>query len=262
MRVFKPLLLAFLAFIAGPAQSAILFFARCESTTLDGTHDFSAGDTTWDANSTSSSFASGAGMVGTNGLLITSAPQVMRMDLANDIVLPSQGSFAFLFRFTAWPAFTKLVAIRGSTTDYQFSVWTHASSDVMVAYLGNDEGTNINFNLEGLNLQTNTIYGVVYRWNQSTGTFRLEVYSSPLTSPSLIAGAQDTTGWTVFPDMTRTGGFSWGDNSGGVSTENVHFDNIMVSDTYGETLQDFLQYTSYTQFSSSSSALLQIIQQH
>ncbi len=231
---------------------ALTFFARCEGTTLDGTHDFTAGDNTWDPNSTSASFASGAGIVGTNGLLITSAPQVMRMDLANDIVLPSQGSFGFLFRFTAWPAFTKIVAIRGSSADYQFSVWLRDTADAMSAYLGNDEGTNINFNLEGLSLSTNTVYGIVYRWNQATSTFRLEVYSSPLTSPSLIAAQQDTTGWTVFPDMTRTGGFSFGDNSGGVSTENLHFDNIIVSNSYAETIQNYLQYTSYTQVGGST----------
>ncbi len=227
---------------------ALTFFSRCEGTTLDGTHDYTVGDNTWDPNSTSSSFASGAGIVGTNGLLITSAPQVMRMDLADDIVLPAQGAFGFLFRFTAWAPFTKIVAIRGSSADYQFSVWTRDTADAMSAYLGNDEGTNINFNLEGLGLSTNTPYGVIYRWNQSTSTFRLEVYSSPLGTPSLIAAQQDTTGWTVFPDMTRTGGFSWGDNSGGVSTENLHFDNIFVANAYAEPIQSNFAITSYTAY--------------
>lgn len=227
---------------------ALTFFARCEGTTLDGTHDFSVGDTTWDANSTSSTFASGAGMVGTNGLLITSAPQVMRMDLADDIVLPAEGAIGFLFRFTAWAAFTKLFAIRGSSADYQFSVWTHLTNDTLAVYLGNDEGTNINFNVESLGLSTNTPYGIVYRWNQSTSTFRLEVYSDPLGTPTLINAAQDTTGWTVFPDMTRTGGFSWGDNSGGVSTENLHFDNIFVADDYAEPIEDNFAITSYTAY--------------
>ncbi len=227
------------------AQDVNLFW-RAETTTLDGTHDFTVGDSTWDNVGTAVSLDSAAGMRGTNGVLVNGFAENYRLDPAT-IFETGQGCFGFLWRFTAWPAFTKIAMVRGSTTDYQFSVWTHGTSDTLIMYRGNDEGTNVNFQVTGLGLSTNTPYFIKACWNQATPIIRLSVYGSPTTSPSLIAENTETTSWTIFPDFTQTNGFQLGDNSGGISTENLHYDSVIVSGTYSDPIQNYAQYTSYTQ---------------
>ena len=136
--------------------------------------------------------------------------------------------------------------VRGSTTDYQFSVWTHATSNTLVMYRGNDEGTNVNFQVTGLSLAINTVYGLKVCWNQATPIIRLSVYSSPTTSPTLIAENTESTSWTIFPDITQSNGMQIGDSSGGVSTEALGYDQIIASSSYADPIQNYWQYSSYT----------------
>src|SRR5688500_7419965 len=82
---------------------ALNFFWRCEGTTLDGTHDFSAGDTTATATNTPAISATAA-KIGSNGALFDSGSDRYAFT-PTSIISTTAGAVGFWLQFpTAFPA--------------------------------------------------------------------------------------------------------------------------------------------------------------
>lgn len=220
---------------------ALTFFWRCEGTTLDGTHDFTAGDNSAAAGAGSPSISSTAARVGSNGVLIDDANEYYSFD-PTSILSASVGAMACSFRFTTW--------LDGSTILKAFNTGASASriqvsmgvTDELQFNIRLDGGTTVTLSTTAANLTANNWYGVVIRWNQSASDRRIEVYDS---SGTLIQAIEDTT--TAFDLPTGINSLSIGsfDNVGSIG---LHVDNVFVGSAYDEPFEEKFTITSYTEY--------------
>jgi hypothetical protein len=232
---------------------ALRFFWRCESTTLDGTDDYSASDTTATANG-AVSLDAGASRVGTNGILVGGGGQHYRFDnttIGND--LTTEGSMAFSYRVTANPAgladFGVILRGAGSNDYFKTRIVNSYTGDAgtvrFVTRSSDTGGAEVSLNpSSGANaLADATWYGVVVRWDQVNSLRRLEVYDS---AGALIEAVENTSAFVAPISFTSSTGIRIGEDSGFAVT--AHIDNVFIADAYDEPLEDYLDITSYTEY--------------
>lgn len=223
------------------------FYWRCEGTTLDGTHDFTAGDSTAVLNSTAAINADGA-LVGTNGLDCPSSNDYAQFVVsAGDIIGSSEGSLAFKFRIVAHaPAQTLFRAYNSASIN----------SHIKVASIGTDDatgreiefrirrtgGANVAISTTAADLALNTEYAALARWHETNGDMRLEIYNA---DGSLRTSVENLASGFQSPTSIDTLLFGV---SEGVGSPDYHLDNLMISSTYGEPLEDNLDIDSYTNY--------------
>ena len=232
---------------------ALKFFWRCEGETLDGTHDYSAGDTSATATGTASISAT-AVRVGTNGVLFDGgAGAYYGFDPAS-IFSTAEGSAAFLFKLTR------------SNGGYPFLVrGTSANDKIGVNFLGSSgtttgnirlsirksTGSEVNVDTNSGNLAQNVWYGCVIRWKSATTAMAIEIYTvgDSGTTITLVDSATGTYGSDNIPvDLTS---FRVGECDGGANMDG-YIDNVFVSNTYAEALETKLLITSYTEYAGGS----------
>ena len=232
---------------------ALRFFWRCEGTTLDGTHDYSASDTTATANG-SVSIDAAAARVGSNGILVAAGGQHYRFDnttIGND--LTTEGSMAFSFRVTANPAGLSDfgVKLRGAGSNDYFQTrivnsYTGNAGQIRFVTKSSDTGgteVSLTPSSAGNALEDAVWYGVVVRWDQVASLRRLEIYD---VDGVLIEAVDNTSGFVAPISFTSTTGIRIGEDSGFAVT--AHIDNVFIADAYDEPLEDFLDITSYTEY--------------
>lgn len=238
----RKILIAFLALCAcSQAVAAPLFFWRAEGTTLDGTHDFTGGDTTVTFNSAALDGA--AARVGSNGVYIDDSFSYGTFAVSSsDIADSEEGAIGFSVQFVSSLSGVHLIALQGSGNDY-IAVRRSNTDEVSLRYRNGTIGYDVTIETTDVNLTTGVWYGIVARWNRTAGDLRLEVYDAagdPEGTPVENLSAGITSG---APAITSLDIGDWyGDGHG------AYYDNIFVADTYSEPLEDNLVITSYTEY--------------
>lgn len=249
MRVYRRLAWALLlsaSAVAGllaplSADAALSLFWRAEGTTLDGTHDYSAGDTAVDTSGSPTISATGA-KVGSNGI---SGAGYYYFDntTPSAIINTGEGVIAGWFHATTWGNLTAPIYLRGSS--YQNAVkiaitGTSGSGNVAL-YINEDTGAST-LATTGANLSTGNWYFVIVQWdNGGTGPRRrIAVYNA---SGTLIAENSSTAAFTSPPDL-QTLRFGSIDGFAG------YVDNIFGATDYDDASailsnRDITSYTSY-----------------
>lgn len=228
---------------------ALKFFWRCEGTTLDGTHDYSAGDTTATLTS-GAAINTDAARIGTNGLDCPTIGDYASFAISSgDLISQSVGALAFSFRLVAFLPSNSLFQAKNSAN----------SSQITVQMIGTDDATGrelqFRIRLHGgidksvgttaANLALNTWYAVVCRWDEPANDMRIEVYDA---AGSLITAVEDLA--TNFDQPTGLDSLRIGETLNFGSSD-FHIDNVFIADTYAEPLENFLDITSYTEYGAS-----------
>lgn len=224
---------------------ALTFFWRCEGTTLDGTHDYSAGDTTATATGAVTIDAAGA-KLGSNGIVTVNATDYYTFDSAS-IADIDQGAIGFWIQWkTAKPAAGLVTgfSIRDAATGFQALQLQTSGTDELRFQIRNSGGT-LNLITGAANLAIDTWYFVICRWHLSSDKRAIEVYNS---AGALVDSNEDlaTDLSTYVPSAVDS--IQLGNRSS--DTNPMWMDSVMIGSTYAEPLEDYLAYTSYTQTNS------------
>jgi hypothetical protein len=233
---------------------ALRFFWRCEGTTLDGTHDFTAGDSTATVQGTVSIDAAAAN-IGSNGILVGAGNSHYRFDNtdgASQIVNRSEGAIAFWFRITTNPSgLAPILQARGiNANDYiAFQLNNGFATDTGIArlqYRSTDTGNpgTVNVIATGTGMSLNTWYFGVIKWDAATGT-AIEVYNS---SGTLIQSATSAGAFVAPLDFNLNTGLRIGE-AAGISMVG-HIDNVFIGSEYedGDIFVTNRSITSYTAY--------------
>lgn len=227
------------------------FYWRCEGTTLDGTHDFTAGDGTAVLNSTAA-INTDAALVGTNGLdCPTLGDNAQFVVSAGDIISSSEGSLAFKFRIVAFAANSSLFrAYNSASINHHIKVYLTGTDDATgreLSFAVRVTGsTNVIISTTAADMALNTVYAAVARWHVGNGDMRLEVYNA---DGSLRTSVENLATGSGTPSGIDTMLFGLSEGAG---TQDAHVDNLMISSTYGEPLEDNLDINSYTAYGGGS----------
>lgn len=224
---------------------ALTFYWRCESGTLDGTHDYSAGDTTATNNNTPN-YTTGARLVGSTGNgLLTSGDSRAMFDAAS-IWTVSQGSIGFWVQTTDFSLDTdrKCFALTEATSNQCVRVHLtgagSGSTDVTV-YTNDGRTGQATIATSGVAMATGSKYFVTFQWNTATNSRRVAVYNSSLV---LIDDTEDTsTSFTVDGTPSQI----WVGNMG---SWRGYQDNVFIGSAYTDapifvTNAAIESYTSY-----------------
>lgn len=224
----------------------LTFFWRCESTELDETHDLAsdAGDASLNFSATLSETAA---LVGESGLWANGAAQHASFDSTHTIFDPGEGAIGFLLYVTAWAGGTA-ICIFGADNTNQYGVRLLGlnESGNIAFFVGDPDSPTAEAVTTIGSLGAGVLYGVVGRWNHAEDTLRIEVYSDPLGTPTLIQGVSNTNGYTAPSSLVGESRFRIGDQSGTGFT--AYYDNIFASQDFDEPIEDNFGITSYTEY--------------
>ena len=226
---------------------ALMFYWRCEGTTLDGTHDYSAGDTTASANN-SVSISATAAKLGSNGLLADAVNEWYSFSSAS-IVTIDQGSVGFWLQWkTGVPAVGDVTGlrIRELANNNAIQIKYTTSNEVQLD-IAKDGVGSITLNTTAANCAVDNWYFITISWHLSADKRRIRVYNS---SGTLINAAEDTSTdlATNTPSALDTIQIGNPDSS---HANQIWIDNIFVGSEYADaddflTNRDITSYTSYS----------------
>lgn len=235
---------------------ALKFFWRCEGTTLDGTHDYSAGDTSATATG-SAAIATAAVKVGSNGVECVNGTDYYAFDSAS-IATIDQGSMACWFQYkTAVPTAGYLIPLTireqsPAQTDDLIGIQSEASQELRLS-LRKEGSAIVTLATTAANLAIDTWYFVTASWHLSADKRRIRVYDA---SGSLIQEVEDTSTDLAGCTPGTVDTIRVGNNSS--HTSGVYVDNVFIGDAYADadTFYSKRDITSYTQYSGSAVAPL------
>lgn len=216
----------------------LTFFSRCEGTTLDGTHDYSAGDTTWTLVS-GAEFSTSGVKVGTNGLYTPSGDDYAQLDAAS-IVDRTVGTVAFWLRINTIAAFTWIFNLQGTAAADRITIEDGGGGDLTLRHRVNG-GNNIAVSTSSAGLTTAAWYFVQAHWSAAQDDLRLEVYNS---SGTLIQAAENLSanlGGSPADIISIQAGTQQA--SGRFSIDNIFIGNSYADDFLAS--RDITSYTSY-----------------
>lgn len=220
---------------------ALKLYWRCEGTTLDGTHDFTAGDNTATLNSIAA-INTDAAKLGTNGLDCPSASDYAIFAISSgDLFDRLVGKFGFWLRFEATPDSGSQIFTAQGTLANDF-IRILAIGDELRFDFRQDGNSVVSLSTTAANMTTATWYWVEASWDQPNNDRRIAVYDS---SGALINAVEDTATAYLAPNDLITLNIG---NFGGGGTFNNHYDNVFVADAYAEDLLTFRDITSYTEY--------------
>jgi hypothetical protein len=235
MRKLTTLLLCLLALpvFADPTQCW-----RAEATTLDGTDDYSLGDTTAATNG-SVTISPTAALFGSNGILALAGGDSFSFD-GLDIFAHAEGAFAFAMQRIAGTTESTLAHVGGVTPANQVSV-TWDANNIVLRHRA-DGATNVTATLNDGEAASSTgvTQFVVVRWDTAADLLTVELYDA---SRALLDDATTNSGMDAASD-TYT--ISLGNVFGG-SSNDFYIDNFVLADAYDEPLEDILDFTSCTE---------------
>lgn len=227
----------------------IKFFWRFESTTLDPTDDFSAGDTTAAASGTPSLGAAGA-RIGTNGQITDTGGDQYRFDPTTGIMTaPKVGAFGLSYRMpTNIPTGgTTIMILRGSggagVNICELRMAGSGPVGCIDLHIGSGAGVAVDLTTT-MPMEIGRWYGVIGRWDEVNHRRSVELYNQ---FDGLLQKIEDLT--TVFAapsDFTLATGLRYGRD--GAEVFNTHYDNAFISDYYDEPIQNNFQIASYTNY--------------
>ena len=234
---------------ASCTNTSITFWWRAEnSTTLDGSLDFSAGDTTASANG-SPTFDASAAKNGSYGVLVDAASErYVFTPSSNDIISGSAG------RMGAWvkcvgPTFPGdastgpgIIGERATATgnpriDIRFDDTTVTNSFRLNWY---DGTSNVNLYSATDSVTCGTWYFVEASWDAATDTATLYVNGTQVATTS----ATSMNAFTADGSGTSTG-FMVGDRSGSSVGSGYYVDHIIVTSDTTKSLYDCANTASY-----------------
>ena len=227
---------------------ALKFFCRCEGSTLDGTHDYSAGDTTWALSN--ASFTNTAPKVGTNSLAITANSGNAQLDISSqDLIAGAQGAVGFWFRVGTWQNGGSLFnASNSSAPNDNIRVYMTGTDELVFGYRQNG-GSNFLVTTDGANIALDTWYFVVGRWHFANDIQSIEIYTADtgaaVYTNNVPNAPFDGTAVTSYDNLTI--------GNIGSNISQAYFDNIFIADTYDEAIEDYRVITSYTEYGVSGS---------
>lgn len=228
------------------------FFWRAEGSTLDGVHDFSAGDTTATANGAVAISAAQA-FRGTNSVFSQTAGDYYSFAIAPpDLWDDAAWSIGFAFRFEAWAAdalFFRLTDV--SATNNQVHVVTIGSSGSgnIRLRIGQTGGAETDITLTGNQIALSTWYGCVCRGQRANQLGRIELYNA---SQALIDSAENlAVPLGHFPLNSQIDELRIGLQT---LAPDVHIDQVVIGSSYADPAETWLGYSSYTQISGSALA--------
>lgn len=225
-----------------PSEAAISFFWRAEGTTLSGTDDLPAGDTSVTLNGTAAVNAT-AGLIGTNGVQVLTFSDNARLDSNTTLIDPTVGSVGFWFRIQTWSNGASLFYVRGSNFAYNIELYMTGTDELRLHF--NEDGSGSTLDTTAANLATGTTYFCTFSWNQPANDRRIRVYNS---SGTLIHEVEDTsTAFTAPVDLATSDGLRIGEARGFAGA--VYIDNIFIGKAYGDA-DDFLTNRSITSYTS------------
>lgn len=226
---------------------ALTFFWRCESATLDGTHDYTAfGATTPGETVGTPVYDSAAAKYGTNGLNIGTLDQERWSDGdPRDLLTNLEGAIGVWLRWPSTPVNADLMIYARGTTNFDDYVGIEVTGDELRLQTSRNGGSVMNLATTGVNLAANNWYFVKIAWKSSTNYRRIAVWN---TSMSLIESVVDSsTDWSASLP-TDVFGVRVGDASG---TFIGHIDNVFFADTFDEPFENWADIASYTEYGAS-----------
>ena len=217
---------------------ALTFFSRCESDTLDGTHDYSAGDTTWTLSSLVEFSTSGV-KIGTNGLY-TPGGDDYGVLAATSILAPAAGTVAFWLRFDTYGAGSVLIEMAGTGGSDYIRLGTNYANGFEFRHRSS-VGNNQAISTSSITLTGSTWYFVQMHWSAALDSLHLSIHDS---SGSLIEDVENTSAGlgAAMADMVE---IRMGTQFGGarVSIDNVFFGSAYADDFLSN--RDITSYTGY-----------------
>lgn len=221
-------------FSAWPAHAALTFYWRAEGTTLDATDDENVNNPTETAGSYGTpAINSSAGMVGTNGIDISTIGEGYTFQSTATNLTVASGAIGFYFRYsTADPSIVlRLFSNSGSSNDYiRVRLLTSGGNHLQFQIKESGGPSEVSLDCTGV-LSSSTVYFVIFKWDQSASDRRCEIYNA---SGTLVDSAEDlTTGWTSpATSYPVTAGLDFGE--GGAGFPAYHLDNIFLATTWDD----------------------------
>jgi hypothetical protein len=220
---------------SGGAPSSLTFFWRCESATLDGTDDYSAGDTTAsDANVT---YTTDAVKMGTNGMDADGANHYSTFT-STSIINDAGGTISFWFYVNTWVDEAKL-----------FQVWEGGSDYIFGRLDGTDEFQVYNYNASGptnqqlttttANLVTGVWYFLEYSWDTSGNSHTLTI--SQTTRGDKADQTEDETLVAISSGTLYIGNAT-------ANAADMYIDGIMIFNEAGVNAYQYKDTAAYTDF--------------
>lgn len=231
---------------------ALTLFWRCEGTTFDGTHDYTAGDGSATATGAVSISATAA-KVGSNGVLCSDAVDYYSFDSAS-IVTIDQGSIGAWIQYkTAVPGsgLLALFTIRENTptqTNDYIAFVTKSSQEIALT-VRKDGGAGAEVATTAANLAVDNWYFVTGSWHLSQDKMRMRVYDA---SGTLVQEAEDTATDLSSKIPASVDTIMIGNTASFVNP--IWIDNVFIGDDYADadTFHTKRNIMSYTEYASSS----------
>ncbi len=237
---------------------ALTFYHRFESQNLDGTHDFSAGDTTG-AHNNSPTYDAVAAKVGTAGLLIDGVSERTTFAAAS-IMSPTAGSLAVWLQFpTAIPTSDSATPfyIQGTNANDYIRISSHsgggASNRNFRLGIRNNGGATSNVDLDDNEMAPGNWYFIVCTWDSVTPTRSISAYDS---GGTLLDTVSSGSAFTAPADLIN---MHFGDVTG--TTGTVYMKNAFVGSATTDAT-DFItnrDIDSYTDISGGPGSTVNLI---
>lgn len=222
---------------------AITFFYRCEGSNLDGSNDYSVGDTSGAING-SAAFNSDASYSGTNGIDCPSNGSYVSFSITDhDLINPQKGSFSFRFRINTWLDQGVIFYAVGSNTSNYIKVFMNSTSGIRTQFSKAGVGTT-NQTLSPT-LTTGVWYHYILRWNENEGWHSSAIYDADGTIRSGgYSCASSFSGPNAPIELTelRIG------NGVGAGTIDFHIDHVYISKDPLEPLYDYRDNSTYATY--------------
>lgn len=232
---------------------SLTFFSRCEGATLDGTHDYSAGDTTWTLNSAAEFSATGQ-HIGTNGLYTPSGDDYGILD-ATSIVSRLAGTVAFWLRFDTYGGGTVVFDAVGTNAGADYIRLSTNWSNGFECRHRSSVGNNQAISTSSISVTGATRYFVQLHWSAALDSLKLEIYNS---SGTLIESVENTSaGLGAAPADIINVHLGTKDGGGRVSIDNVFFGSAYDDDFLAQ--RDITSYTEYGGVASAPSKSLGLL---
>ena len=192
--------------------------------TLDGTDEYSGGDTTCTANS---SFAPSADAVksGTNGFDVPSSSDYCTFDPnQNEMINQAEGALGFWFYVNTWDNNAFIFKIDWDDNDDIMNCALSTNDELSCRY--ESDGSGINIVTDGASLTTGNWYFGVYKWDPANDIAWVYVYNSAGTLIDSASGDPPA----AIDDTDGSEWFWLGNNS--AETADIYIDQFIASDDY------------------------------
>lgn len=216
-----------------PVQSwaAVTFFWRCEGTTLDATHDFTAGTDSSGTAFNTPAIDAAAALVGSNGILINTNNESYRFNAEEAVTVPAEGSMLFWVRWQTWSAGETIFVVRGTTGTNNIVIYMSGSSGAgnLQLVINDGGGSQTTLSLDDGDIALNTTYIVSIQWHAANDDRRIALYDA---TGALLDEVEDlATAVTAPGELAFAGGMRFG-QGGGLGSPAFYMDNFFIGSAY------------------------------